>query len=97
MASVLDEMYVKGELSWSDQGSGRGYLSRNEGSCHFCANRHWQFPGECRYDKTKEPPPPAGFLAKVAARIVDTGKPDAPHDPATFELPGTPIFMKEST
>lgn len=76
MASVLDELYANHTLTWHDTNSG-GYLSRNEGSCRFCVNRHWQFPNECRYDKTHEPPPPAGFLAKVARHLVATGKPAA--------------------
>lgn len=76
MASVLDELYANHTLTWHDTDSG-GYLSRNEGSCRFCVNRHWQFPNECRYDKTHEPPPPAGFLAKVARHLVATGKPAA--------------------
>jgi hypothetical protein len=86
MASVLDEMYANGELSWTDQGGGLGYLSRNEGSCHFCVNRHWQFPGECRYGKTQETSPQSGFLEQVAARIVATGKPADPttRQPSNF-------------
>ena len=96
MASVLEDMYASGELSWSDQGGGRGYLARNDGSCKFCVNRHWQFPGECRYDKTKEPSPPAGFLEQVATRIVATGKPADPHDPETFALHGTPLFIADT-
>ena len=81
MASVLDEMYAAGALSWKDKGDGTGYLTRNEGSCQFCSNRHWQFPFECRYDKTKETPPPAGFLEKVAAHIAKNGKPPPPPRP----------------
>jgi hypothetical protein len=96
MASALDGMYASGDLSWSDQGGGRGYLARNDGSCKFCVNRHWQFPGECRYGKTTESSPPAGFLEQVAARIVATGKPADPHDPATFELHGTPLFISDT-
>jgi len=75
MASVLQEMYWNGELSWKDRGDGTGYLDRNEGSCRFCVNRHWQFPNECRYGNTQEDPPPGGYLEKVAAKIVATGKP----------------------
>jgi nucleoside phosphorylase len=78
MASVLDELYSKGALSWNNTGDGSGYLSRTEGSCRFCVNRHWRFPNECRYDKTRETPPPPGFLEKVAAQIVATGKPATP-------------------
>jgi len=78
MASVLEGMYSQGVLSWKDKGDGTGYLDRTEGACRFCVNRHWQFPNECRYSKTQEPPPPSGFLEKVAERIVATGKPDHP-------------------
>jgi nucleoside phosphorylase len=78
MASVLNETYAKGELAWKDKGDGTGYLGRTAGSCHFCSNRHWQFPFECRYEKTKETPPPPDFLEKVAERIATTGKPTQP-------------------
>jgi len=79
MAAVLDDMYEKRQLSWKTRPDGTGYLTRTEGSCQFCVNRHWQFPGECRYDKTKEQAPAAGFLEQVAARIVATGKPTKEH------------------
>ena len=75
MAAVLDELYVKGTLSWQVRPDGTGFLARNEGSCRFCVNGHWQFPGECRYEKTLETPPPAGFLERVAAQVVATGRP----------------------
>lgn len=95
MAGVLDEMYAKGDLAWKERTDGSGYLARNEGGCRFCVNRHWQFPGECRYAKTQEAQPAPGFLEKVAAQIVATGKPANPCKPAAFALPGQPIFMKE--
>ncbi len=75
MASVLDEMYRKGELSWKEKQDGSGYLARTEGSCRFCVNRHWKFPNECRYDKHTEQAPLSGFLEKVADQIVATGRP----------------------
>lgn len=95
MASVLDDMYGRNQLSWQDGPDGGGYLARTEGSCRFCVNRHWQFPGECRYGKTAEAAPPAGFLEQVAARIVATGK---PRDPAKVEelmMKTSPSFTKE--
>jgi hypothetical protein len=95
MASVLDAMYASGELAWKDRGDGSGYLARTEGSCRFCVNRHWQFPNECRYGKTQEAPPPPGFLEKVAAQIVATGKPPSPAKPETYSLKGTPLFIEE--
>lgn len=75
MASVLDDLYRTGTLAWMDTGTGAGYLARTEGSCHFCVNRHWSFPNECRYGKHKEQPPPPDFLERVAERIVATGTP----------------------
>jgi hypothetical protein len=100
MSSVLDQMYQKGELRWEDKvddkGRPVGYLSRTEGSCRFCVNRHWQFPNECRYGKTQETPPPSGFLERVAAQIVATGRPANPVSAAAFVLPGTPLFLKEN-
>lgn len=98
MAAVLDDMYENRQLSWKDSTDGTGYLARTEGSCRFCVNRHWQFPGECRYGKTQEPVPPVGFLESVAARIVATGRAvnsTKPEDFADFALRGTPLFMKE--
>lgn len=92
MASVLDDMYTQGLLSWKGKPDGSGYLDRTEGSCRFCVNSHWQFPNECRYDKTTETPPPVGFLEKVAAQIVATGKPPAPPVPVptSEQLPVDP-------
>jgi hypothetical protein len=82
MASVLADLYGDGVLAWKEVGNGAGYLARTEGSCQFCVNRHWRFPNECRYDKHTEPPPPRGFLEKVAAKIVATGKPPPSVTPA---------------
>lgn len=75
MASVLDDLYRQGKLSWTDTDDGGGYLTRTEGSCQFCVNRHWRFPNECRYGKNNEAPPPPDFLERVADKIVATGKP----------------------
>jgi nucleoside phosphorylase len=97
MAGVLDELYAGGALRWTDQPDGHGYLARNEGSCQFCVNRHWQFPNECRYDKPRETPEPAGFLEKVAAQIVATGAPE-PHGGGALAAPAAgrtiPILVK---
>jgi hypothetical protein len=68
-AAVLDDLFEKGALAW-----GPGYLTRAQGSCQFCVNQHWQFPLGCPYGKPKEPVPPVGFLEKVAAEIVRTGR-----------------------
>ena len=97
MASVLDEMYRVGELAWKQNSNGVGYLARTEGSCRFCVNRHWQFPGECRYGKTAEATPPAGFLEKVAAKIVETGRPSDPARPDDFVLKALPMLGKRRT
>src|ERR1019366_5085623 len=83
MASVLDDLYRQGKLAWTDRDDGIGYLTRTEGSCQFCVNRHWRFPGECRYGKDKIQPPPPDFLEHVAEKIVATGKP-VPVTPAGF-------------
>jgi len=99
MASVLDEMYRRGQLAWKDGkdgASGPGSLARTEGSCQFCVNRHWQFPGECRYGKTAEPPPPAGFLERVAAQIIATGKPPDPAGADELALRGPALFTLEA-
>lgn len=95
MAVVLDDLYRKGQLRWYDRDDGSGYLARTEGSCRFCVNRHWQFPGECRYGKPDEEPPPAGFLEKVAARVVATGKPAEPARSDELALRGPPLFVAE--
>jgi nucleoside phosphorylase len=91
MASVLDDLYRQGKLAWTDTGNGAGYLTRTEGSCRFCVNHHWHFPNECRYGKNKEQSPPPGFLERVAAKVVATGKPAplaAPGIMATVTAPG---------
>jgi hypothetical protein len=72
MASVLQDMYDAGELSYDDEGN---FLNRTEGACKFCVNEYWQFPNECRYGKPKEQQPPAGFLEKVANYVSAEGKP----------------------
>ncbi len=75
MASVLEELYQNGALSYkAAAGKQAGYLTRTEGSCHFCANNHWKFPAGCPYGKPKEEAPPAGFLDAVTAEIVTKGK-----------------------
>jgi nucleoside phosphorylase len=94
MASVLADMYAHGQLAWQDTATG-GYLGRTQGSCQFCVNRHWQFLGECRYGKTSETPPPAGWLAKVAESIVKTGRPAVPFAAAALR-PDGPATVAES-
>ncbi len=71
-------MYSSHTISWKDGETGPGYLVRTEGSCQFCVNKYWQFPFECRYGKTDETPPPAGFLERVAEQIILTGKRQKP-------------------
>ena len=76
MAAVLDELYRSGTLSYtSGQTDKPGYLTRTQGSCHFCVNERWQLPLGCAYGKTKEEPPPPTFLEEVARRVCATGKP----------------------
>lgn len=75
MADVLADLYQDGTLSYTlPKGSKTGYLTRTEGSCHFCVNNHWSFPLGCPYDKNEETPPPAGFLSTVASEIAAKGK-----------------------
>jgi hypothetical protein len=93
MASVLDDLFRQGKLSWTDLGGGLGYLSRTEGSCQFCVNRHWRFPNECRYGKDKEEPPPPEFLESVAAKVIATGKPTPLTSPAVMTSVTAPGAM----
>jgi nucleoside phosphorylase len=72
MASVMNDMYDKGELSYDDL---HNYLKRTDGGCKFCANQYWQFPNECRYGKPAEQSPPPGYLEKAAAYIASHGAP----------------------
>jgi hypothetical protein len=74
MAEVLCNLYSKNKLTYTDGTNSSGYLTRTEGSCHFCVNNHWEFPLKCPYKKTTEKPPPLGFLEKVAEEIVAGGK-----------------------
>ncbi|HZN14430.1 MAG TPA: hypothetical protein VFB78_09205 [Acidimicrobiales bacterium] len=79
MATVLDDLYVSGTLTYGAvPGGALEALGRTEGSCHFCVNEKWTFAGECRYDKTSETAPPAGYLEQVAAQMVASGRPPAP-------------------
>lgn len=74
MADVLGNLYRQGKLTYTDGTNGSGYLTRTGGSCRFCVNNHWEFPLKCPYQKTKEAPPPPGFLEKVAEAIAAGGK-----------------------
>jgi len=68
MSDLLAELYAKGELTYTKGAGGKpGFLSRAQGPCAFCDNRHWRFPQGCPYDKPKEKPYPPGFLEKVVA------------------------------
>lgn len=75
MANAMINLYNEGKISYTQPANGSpGYLTRTESSCHFCDNSLWKFPQACPYGKTKESPPPAGFLQKVAAQMVTQGK-----------------------
>ena len=50
-------------------------------------NDRWSFPGECRYGKTDEAPPPAGSLKQVAAAMVAAGRPAPIPVPASMSDP----------
>ena len=72
MSSVLGKLFDAGQLSWT-HGKGAnaaGYLSRTEGPCQFCDNKHWRFPQGCPYDKPSQTQYPIGFLEKVAEAMV---------------------------
>jgi hypothetical protein len=74
MESVLEDLYAKGRLTFSDGVGGQpGFLGRSDGPCSFCVNSHWQFPLGCPYGKPSEPQWPAGFLTKVTEAIVEAG------------------------
>ena len=76
MAKVMEDLYTQGALSYKDaDGKDNGYLTRTEGSCHFCVNDHWVFPEGCAYKKNEEEPPPPGFLNAVVSEITIKGKP----------------------
>ena len=75
MAEVLEHLYENKVLTYTNAKDGQsGYLTRTEGSCHFCVNDHWDFPLGCPYGKTKLDPPAPGFLQEVAKQIVAAGK-----------------------
>jgi hypothetical protein len=76
MAGVLQEAYTSGAMSYVAPRQGQpGYLARNEGPCTFCVNDHWKFPLGCPYGKPELPQLTAGWLNKVAAAIVEAGRP----------------------
>jgi hypothetical protein len=64
MASVLNELYRDGVLSWQNRDDESGCLARSEGACHFCVNQRWRLFNECPYGKTHEPPRSTRFLEK---------------------------------
>jgi len=70
MAKVLESMFIKGQLAYTDGGAKPGYLTRSDGPCSFCDNSLWKFPKGCPYGKPSEAQYPAGFLNKVAASIL---------------------------
>lgn len=79
MGSVLEDLLSQGRLRWQENPAGAkhgptGWLARSDGSCRFCVNDHWQFPLGCPYGKLDEPTPPPGFLERVAANAVATGR-----------------------
>jgi hypothetical protein len=76
MADVLIDLLAHGVLRYGPIANGHAKaLTRTEGACCFCVNDHWKFPEGCPYDKPDEPAPATGFLEKIAAAIVASGKP----------------------
>lgn len=74
MAEVLNDLYDKKDLTYTSPNGQNGYLTRTDGSCHFCVNEHWSFPEGCPYGKNKLQPPPKGYLEQVAKEFVAAGK-----------------------
>ncbi len=74
MASVLEDLYNQKKISFTDpKGKHPGFLTRTEGPCSFCVNKHWEFPLGCPYGKPEENQLPAGFLEKVSEAVVKSG------------------------
>lgn len=73
MTGVLQQLYQAGKLSYvAESKQNGGFLSRNDGPCSFCTNKHWKFPQGCPYGKPDEKPYPAGFLDKVAQAMIQS-------------------------
>ncbi|HVG35308.1 MAG TPA: hypothetical protein VM911_19735 [Pyrinomonadaceae bacterium] len=71
MADLLEEMFNKGELSYTPPKDGHeGFLCRTDGPCTFCVNHRWTFPLGCPYGKPEEKQYPIGFLEKVATKLM---------------------------
>lgn len=67
LAEVLEQEYKANRLTF-DANINR--LQRPDGSCQFCVNELWTFPGGCPYGKDKETSPANGELEKIAQKIV---------------------------
>jgi hypothetical protein len=83
MAGVLDDLFKSGSLVYQTNPNGTEYLARNAGSCKFCVNQRWQLPLGCPYGKNLEPPPPPGWLERVAQQVAAGGRPPSPSPPAS--------------
>jgi hypothetical protein len=74
MASVLEDLYHKKQITFTDpHGKHPGFLTRTDGPCSFCVNKHWEFPLGCPYNKPEEKQLPVGYLEKVTHEIVKVG------------------------
>ena len=69
LAEVLEQEYKENRLQY-DKNINR--LKRPEGSCRFCTNELWSFPGGCPYGKEKETPPADGELEKIVREVINT-------------------------
>jgi hypothetical protein len=71
MSDLLGQLYDKGALTYTKGSHGKpGFLSRSQGPCTFCDNRHWHFPQGCPYGKPEEKQYPIGFLEKVTEALI---------------------------
>ncbi len=68
LAEVLEQEYKADRLLY-DKNINR--LKRPAGSCLFCTNELWEFPGGCPYGKEKETPPADGELEKIVREVID--------------------------
>jgi len=75
MADVLEQLYENSQLAYTKSKDGTsGFLSRTDGPCTFCVNKHWQFPKGCPYGKPDEKQYPVGFLEQVTKEMVGSAR-----------------------
>jgi hypothetical protein len=83
IAGVLEDLYTHGQLKFINATPKQpGVLTRSDGPCSFCVNRHWHFPLGCPYGKPDEKPLAPGLLEKIADTLARTGAPALPDSAA---------------